>query len=795
MRVQTNVVTIVCITVLWLCTNSTFAATGGTVNVAAGSYTENLLIDKSVDIVGAGHENTIISGAHTITSSNVLLDGMSFDVAQNTVGITIDSSGSTIDTVIIQNSKIDMEKTTGPFVGIWIGGNTPTNPLTNITIYNNIFAGPGDMNANTFKIGGGFGEPRNCAVNGLDFTNNTVTKSSIPINLGDANITDILIDNNNFASTDGVVYVWNDYGTTPSGVLSQFVFSNNEVANSNTYGVGIDIFGVFADANFGVENLITGNNFAAGIPGMDLTVLTNGVGSFQAVSINSALTTYVLPAENNWWGSYAGPGGTDGGGRVGSAISSNVPAKVDADPWTLGQYGIDSDSDTQNNDIDPDDDGDGYNDNIETNAGTDELDNSSYPAAPAVVYVDDGWSDQSGVDVYNANNSTSLTWNIDAFDTIQEGINAVQSGGTVNVLAGLYECDLIIQKSLELAGEDKATTTIKGIATEPWTSFPLATQNIDVQADSVSINGFTIESPNVETGSYSSGLVITGLNNAIYENIFSSVSVNDVNDPEVDGGCIVIQTYRDDIPGYNSDISGMQIYNNTFQGTPGGGYVGIFINHTLTGEGSVTINGNSMEGNIVQGVFTERYNTTIDDNTFNAAEFAGWAILIQDFNYRPQNNVIASNNIVSNFDSGGILVGRVNSEDPFDKQLLTNISITGNEVSGNAVGIRVRSSAGGVLITQNSISGNTTNSVMNTDPDAGILNASLNWWGINVPETVEDSLDATSPIDFTPLVDSEIDVDDQSNGFQPSMDSLTVHTLGSQSGSVTRIQEAINSVQ
>ncbi len=84
-------------------------------------------------------------------------------------------------------------------------------------------------------------------------------------------------------------------------------------------------------------------------------------------------------AENNWWGSYAGPGATDGGGRTGDAKVYDV----DASPWSYGEFGRDSDGDHlydgHPSNPDPDNDGDGYSDVYEVAMGMDPLtpDNSS----------------------------------------------------------------------------------------------------------------------------------------------------------------------------------------------------------------------------------------------------------------------------------------------------------------------------------------------------------------------------------------------------------------------------------
>jgi len=302
------------------------------------------------------------------------------------------------------------------------------------------------------------------------------------------------------------------------------------------------------------------------------------------------------------------------------------------------------------------------------------------------------------------------------YATIQSAIDAASSGDTINVAAGTYVEDLEIDKTLELAGADKATTVIKGLDTESDANWPLANPNIDLQADNASIHGFTIQSPDVADAYYSSGLVLNGQYNEIYDNNFVSIATGS-------GYNVVMQTYRDDVLGFNSDISSLSIHDNTFSGTPGGGYVGIFINHTLTGTGTVSIADNSFSGNIVQGIFTERSNVEVSGNTLvSSVSSSSYGILIEDFDARAQDTVSVTDNSVSGF-AVGILVGRTSPS----AQDLSDVAITSNTIQGNDKGIMVRSSADGVLINSNSINGNTTYGLENTD--SAELSATNNFWG------------------------------------------------------------------
>jgi len=53
---------------------------------------------------------------------------------------------------------------------------------------------------------------------------------------------------------------------------------------------------------------------------------------------------------------------------------------------------------------------------------------------PDIVWVDDNWTSQTDADAFDP----SLIWQYDAFSSLQDGVNAVAGGGTVNVRDGTY---------------------------------------------------------------------------------------------------------------------------------------------------------------------------------------------------------------------------------------------------------------------------------------------------------------------------------------------------------------------
>ncbi|MHC4153632.1 MAG: right-handed parallel beta-helix repeat-containing protein [Planctomycetota bacterium] len=310
-----------------------------------------------------------------------------------------------------------------------------------------------------------------------------------------------------------------------------------------------------------------------------------------------------------------------------------------------------------------------------------------------------------------------------AYYYIQAAIDDANSGDTIVAKAGMYQEDLVVNKAnLTIRSEaGVAVTTIKGIDIEPWANWPLANPNIEILASGVAITGFAIESPDVPDGNYSSGIVLDGTDVEIYDNNFVSVGAGD-------SGCVAIQTYRDDVLGYSSDISGLNIHDNDFGGTLSGGYVGVFINHTLMGSGTVVVQDNVFTGTPYQGVVTERSNTTISGNWIETSlDYTGYGVIVMDWSQREQNNVQVIGNIIRPADANGfakaILIGHSSQDQP-----LSNINVAHNTLYGSKIGVLVRSSADGVAVNYNNIADNNSVGVENTDAN-NTLAAQYNWWG------------------------------------------------------------------
>lgn len=327
---------------------------------------------------------------------------------------------------------------------------------------------------------------------------------------------------------------------------------------------------------------------------------------------------------------------------------------------------------------------------------------------------------------------------------IQDAITDATAGDVITVADGTYIEDLIIDKAIELAGTDKATTRIRGIANVPVALWLLAIPNIDIQASDVIIHSFTIEGPDYEAGKYVSGLVLDGTDIEIYDNTFIPTKV----DAAEEYGQAIITYSKTVIP--SADVSGLNVHDNSFVCSGAVGCEAIYIN-PHTGTGIITINDNQISGSVNIGITVESGNAVVSNNAVDtnvdaeSPPYGTDGIRFFDSTYGANyDNIIVSDNDVQNF-KRGIRVGNGGDNGGTATTSIT-ATIQSNTLTNNAVGIWARQyGVTSLTALSNSLAGN-TKGVQNDGTTT--VNAENNWWG--TADNTEIAALITGDVDYEP---------------------------------------------
>ncbi len=361
---------------------------GGIVNVQAGTYTEKVSVDKTVQLLGAQAG----VDARDRDSDESVLDGA--------VVFTAESDGSVLDGLKITEGRSDVGEKAGVVI---------QREATDIAIQNTLFERETELGGN----GDGY--------RGI-------------VTFSNGNQTGLLFENNSFSGWATGIYL--NPGATGAQILD-----NNFVTN---------YVGVSNDGPDG--SVITGNLFADS--------------GFEGLGI--------------------GPGVVD----PSATISDNIFQDNSVD---IGFYlGSDAEIDVSDNNFDGIDAATATIDELlviaaQVKDGSDSADGYSGHASlrDGYVFVTDGGS-------------------------ISDGIGLAEEGDTVSVGLGDYSGSVVIDKSIELAGQDGATITLDNSSS--------LKRIVDIRADDVTVDGFTFDGNGTHVG-----VSISGQNAVVSDNTIKNV--------------------------------------------------------------------------------------------------------------------------------------------------------------------------------------------------------------------------------------------------------------------------------
>lgn len=307
--------------------------TASIVNVAAGTYTENVLANKSVELRGAqygvaiggrtagGASESTIQGLVTVAASNVSIDGFTLTNPSQPYAVNVTSSSNTI---AIGHNFVD--NVGGPSYGANVHAIVVSQGPDSVTISDNSFTNI-SANARSANGIGVIDSASSNPSNGLVVTNNTfasissATRGAYGIIINNAaGAPGAQILNNTFSGlSGGWTHAVGLEGPTLNAVVTGNVFSNLTAAGNDNSAVFFEknLHGGTVNVECNQFNDVT--FYGVAIHPNDLPGGSNGY-------------NYVVTAEDNWWNAASGPYNpfTNPAG-TGALVGPNV----DFDPWLL----------------------------------------------------------------------------------------------------------------------------------------------------------------------------------------------------------------------------------------------------------------------------------------------------------------------------------------------------------------------------------------------------------------------------------------------------------------------------
>lgn len=372
---------------------------GDTIYVWAGTYNENLTVNKSVSIIGNSSSNTLIISPHNsinenlinITSNWVNISNLHIDGNSSNTGVGIYSNNNHINISSCNFTEffyeailMEYDNNISVFNNLFYGNNEDAiyfESCDDSFIYNNYFLDYG--NGFYFYLGGD-----------SYIFNNTMVDCDTFIDIEEFN--KISVYNNSLFDNVG--------GDSCQG-LYLFMVENLTIYSNRI--IGCEDYGIYLSGFLGSENknvLIYDNYFDGNTQNID----DDGFNVNISWNITKILGTNIIGGPylgGNYWPDYLGE---------------------------------DTDLDGLGDTLVP------YNDSSAITVGGD-----YNPLVITDVFVDDDFT------------SSTIGWNFTCFDNIQDGIDAVSIGGNVHVWAGNYdEYNIIIDKSVNIIGNNSDVSIV-----------------------------------------------------------------------------------------------------------------------------------------------------------------------------------------------------------------------------------------------------------------------------------------------------------------------------------------------
>jgi len=669
----------------------TAAEPGDIIIVAAGTYNEPIEIDKALTLKGTQFGIDPELGTRTdpvaesiidleggydsirITASNVIVDGFTM---QNTRAYLLLTDTSQVqDNVVLRNNIFSQA-----------GYGIQPYSITNLEFSHNQISG--------FSVWGCSGT----------VSNNTMTNVLMGIALYGCDgliVQDNTITAREGENTDNGIYVNGGSNILVKGnTITGFTAGERKYYSHGTAGAGIQIYSGDCDGFTIENNNLTGNSvgiYVATVIGMDtpanVKVYNNniegnsdyGVCNFRfptQLKVDGVNINYwdydeffsannAVDATNNWWGT-----------AIQSEIAVMVSENVEFFPWALDE------ARTQF-----------------TNDATD------------AIVVDDGWAGFSDYTQVNVE-TTDYYISVNAFAAIQDGVTAVDPGGTVNVAAGTYDENVDVNKPVMLISDTGDYRTTETILTGPGPIF-------SINADGITVQGFGFNEVILSGGGQ--GAINCGTT-AHDDIVIQSNSFTNLGGPAV--------FEMTDLPS-----TGWLITDNKIDTVTGTQSSGLRFQRLTDSE----ISKNEISNTAYAGMILDNLeNVVISGNTISNTPQKGIQVAISS-NVVIEKNYITNTNTSQDADEGAITI----------YPDVTNIRIENNTLTANYQGFTVRDKSGTVSdvhVNFNNIYGNDGFGVGNFAQGGGIVDATENWWGTAIESQIAKMVSGN--VDYSPWLDA-----------------------------------------
>jgi parallel beta-helix repeat protein len=331
----------------------TAAFAGDTINVAAGTYPENVTVNKALTLAGAGSGSVTVTAANpavsvfTISASNVTMSGFTATGAGGTPptgnqgysGIRIDPG--------VQNCNIHDNVLTGNQYGILLTETENSTTLGNNVFTSNTASSNGTsgiemqhtygntFTSNTANSNSGYGFKLDSS-RGNTFTSNTANLNQRGFYL----TTDVGIGSNGNTFTGNTANLNTRHGIHLIGISNDVTMTGNTFSGNTTTGVKLqgtvnNLSMTHTNVTGSPTGIHVSNESAPDLPNVTgWTVEHNNISGNTLGVYNRGAGT--LNAAQNWWGHASGPYNlTSNPSGTGNTVSDNV---------TFCQWSLDSGS-------------------------------------------------------------------------------------------------------------------------------------------------------------------------------------------------------------------------------------------------------------------------------------------------------------------------------------------------------------------------------------------------------------------------------------------------------------------